>query len=185
MISVDPTKGPGTMTTRNMMRAAGLGLSMVLAMAWATPASADEIYVSLSAGGTAGTGMDAVDFKDEDILVFDNEETVAADAWNMFFDGSDVGLPKSADIDAFHILDDGDILMSFKSPITIPGLAFNAGCITAADIVEFVPTSTGPNTAGDFFIFFDGSDVGVGPDLTDPEDEDDGAGNDENTCGAG
>ena len=54
MIRVAPTKGPGTMMTRKTMLAAGLGLSMVLAMAWATPASADEIYVSLSAGGTAG-----------------------------------------------------------------------------------------------------------------------------------
>ena len=82
MISVDPTKGLTTMSTRKCMLAAGLGLAMVLATASApTPASADQIYVSLSAGGKAGPkGPNQVRFKDEDILVFDNEEPVAADA---------------------------------------------------------------------------------------------------------
>ena len=48
--------------------------------------------------------------------------------------------------------------MSFKSKMKIRGIP---GKVDKHDIVRFEPTSTGPNTAGDFFKFFDGSDVGL------------------------
>ena len=47
--------------------------------------------------------------------------------------------------------------MSFDSTTT----AGAAGSVADADIVRFVPTSTGATTAGTFSIYFDGSDVGL------------------------
>ncbi|MFO7682476.1 MAG: proprotein convertase P-domain-containing protein, partial [Chloroflexota bacterium] len=105
------------------------------------------IYASSSTNGTAGS----VSFADEDILVFDTSSS----AWSMYFDGSDVGV--TSDVDAFVLLSDGSILMSFDVATT----AGAAGSVADADIVKFIPTSLGANTAGTFEMFFDGSDVGL------------------------
>ena len=90
-------------------------------------------------------------FKDEDILQHD----LMTGAWSMLWDGSDVGA--TADLTAYTLRPDGSILMSFSSSITLPGV----GALNHSDIVRFVPTSLGDNTAGTFEWFFDGSDVGL------------------------
>ena len=75
----------------------------------------------------------------------------------MYFDGSNVGLA-STNVDAFHILPNGHILLSTNGSVTLP----NVGTVTRQDIVEFTPSSLGPNnTAGTFSMYFDGSDVGL------------------------
>ena len=74
----------------------------------------------------------------------------------MFFDGSDVGVG-GVDVDAVSLQPDGSILLSFDAAITLGSL----GAVADADIVRFVPTSTGSTTAGDFEWYFDGSDVGL------------------------
>lgn len=109
------------------------------------------IYVSSTSNGTAG----GVSFQDEDILAYD----VNGGTYSMFFDGSDVGLGSSSsgDVDAFYLLGDGSLLLSFTGGLSIP----NVGSVTDADIVRFVPTSTGNNTAGTYEMYFDGSDVGL------------------------
>ncbi len=104
------------------------------------------LYLSASSGGK----IDNVSFKDEDILIFDP----ATERWQLYFDGSDVGL-SSADIDALAILDDGSLLFSFITGTSTPGL----GNVDDSDIVRFVPTALGPTTAGRFEMYFDGSDV--------------------------
>jgi subtilisin-like proprotein convertase family protein len=115
----------------------------------ATPGSGTVIYVSSSTNGTAG----GVSFADEDILAYDT----ATGTWSMYFDGSDVGI--TGDVNAFHILPDGSILMSLDaSSTTVSGV----GSVQDRDIIRFVPTSLGPNTAGTFELYFDGSDVGFG-----------------------
>jgi hypothetical protein len=107
------------------------------------------IYASAAGSGTAG----GVTFANEDILSF-NPQT---GAWAMYFDGSDVGLA-NVDVDAFAVQSNGSILFSFDAAsFTIPGL----GSLQDCDIVRFTPTSTGPNTAGSFSLYFDGSDVGL------------------------
>ena len=115
------------------------------------PTADDVIYVSSTSGGNAG----GVSFADEDILAYDT----ATGTWSMYFDGSDVGLNSnnSQDVDAFHLLPDGSILLSIVGDTTIP----NVGSVDDSDIVRFVPTSLGPNTAGTFEMYFDGSDVGL------------------------
>lgn len=83
----------------------------------------------------------------------------STNSWTLFFDGSDVGLGASSnhDIDAFHINADGSILLSLVGAATVP----NVGSIDDSDLVRFVPTSLGANTAGTYQWYFDGSDVGL------------------------
>ena len=113
--------------------------------------SSPLVYVSSTSGGTVG----GVSFADEDILSYDPD----TGEWLMVLDGSDVGLSGSGarDVDAFELLADGSILLSFVAATTIP----DVGSVDDSDIVRFVPTSLGANTAGSFEWYFDGSDVGL------------------------
>jgi hypothetical protein len=77
-------------------------------------------------------------------------------AWALYFDGSDVGL-SGTDVDAFDLRADGSLLMSFDTDFTLA----NFGAVDDSDILRFVPTSTGTNTAGAWQWYFDGSDVGL------------------------
>jgi hypothetical protein len=82
------------------------------------------------------------------------------------FDGSDVGI--SGDIDAFDVLDNGHILMSFDASTSVTGV----GTVADSDVVEFTPTSLGSTTAGTFTWKFDASDVGLTASIYDYEDVD-------------
>ena len=115
------------------------------------PPVSEIIYMSSSSGGS----VNGVSYNDEDILAYD----VTAGSWSIFLDGSDVGLGASgaADIDAFALLDDGSILFSIVASTTLQDI----GTVDDSDIVRFVPTSLGNNTAGSFELYFDGSDVGL------------------------
>lgn len=108
-----------------------------------------KYYVSSS----SDSKVDGIKFDDEDILVYD----IATGVWRMLFDGSDVGLGKT-DIDAFHINDDGSILLSFVHAVKFPD---PLGKVDDSDIVKFIPTQLGDNTAGAFELYFDASDVGL------------------------
>lgn len=121
-----------------------------------SPQAGNIIYVSTSADGK----IDTLSFKDEDILAFDRQ----ARRWQIYFDGSDVGL-SSADIDAFAILKDGSLLFSFITGTKVPGL----GNVDDSDLVRFIPRTLGAQTEGAFELYFDGSDVGL---TTDNEDID-------------
>jgi hypothetical protein len=113
------------------------------------PPGEETIYLSSTSGGTVG----GVSFADEDILAYD----IATATWSMVFDGSDVGLG-GTDVDAFSLLSDGSIVISIDSATyTISGL----GNIEDRDVVRFIPTSLGPDTAGSFEWYLDGSDVGL------------------------
>ncbi len=103
--------------------------------------------MSSTTGGTVG----GVSFADEDILAFDT----GTGQWSMYFDGSDVGVTN--DVNAFAILSDGSLLLSFvNSTTSVPGV----GTVEDRDIVRFVPASLGASTSGSFEFYFDGSDVG-------------------------
>ena len=79
-----------------------------------------------------------------------------AGQWQLFFDGSDVGLGV-AGIKAFTLLSDNSILLSVAKPVEMAGL----GRIGLEDVLRFIPTSTGTTTAGTFQLYFDGSDVSL------------------------
>jgi hypothetical protein len=117
------------------------------ATATTPPVATERLYISSSDNGTVG----GVSFSDEDVLVQDR----TTGAWQLYFDGSDVGV--SGDVDAFDRLADGSLLLSMEANATITGL----GTVDGADLVRFVPTSIGATTAGAFEWYFDGSDVGL------------------------
>lgn len=108
----------------------------------------DYLFVSSSTWGR----VDGIDFTDEDILAYN----LTTQSWVKYFDASDVGLWWN-DLDAFDLMDDGSILMSFKSRRTIAGV----GVVDDSDIVRFIPTALGEQTSGSFEFYFDGSDVGL------------------------
>ena len=80
----------------------------------------------------------------------------------MYFDGSDLGLVSTANIDAFCVLADGSILLSFDTSLQIPGMTGGPSGfgIYDEDVIKFVPTSLGEVTTGSSSFYFDGSDVG-------------------------
>lgn len=106
------------------------------------------IYVSSTSDGKINNAS----FKDEDVMAYNT----ANDQWQLYFDGSDVGI-SGADIDAFAPLPDGSLLFSFNTATKVPGI----GKVDDSDIVRFVPTSLGSNTAGTFQLYFVGAKVGL------------------------
>lgn len=138
--------GPET-DQRGLQRPQGADFD-IGAFEWLTPPTARTLYVSAAKQGQ----IDGVAFRNEDILAYE----VQQDQWTIFFDGSDVGL-HAGDIDAFAILPDGNILLSVDQPLRAPGL----GVIDDSDILHFTPTKLGPDTAGAFAFYLDGSDVGL------------------------
>ena len=124
-------------------------------LAAVTTTSNNLLFVSSSSSGQAG----GVSFRDEDIVAYDR----TTNAWQMLFDGSDLGVTK--DVDAFAFLADGSLLLSFNTPTDVPGL----GLVDDSDIVQFIPTTLGSTTAGSFALYLRGADVGL---TTDGEDID-------------
>jgi PKD repeat protein len=116
-----------------------------------TPRPPVALYFSLGSSATLG----GVSVANEDIVAFDGA------AFNLYFDGSDVGLG-SFTIDAFSILGPTEILLSFTSAGTIGGVSMDD-----SDALKFTATSLGPTTAGTFSMYFDGSDVGLSGDSED------------------
>lgn len=111
------------------------------------PESNASFYFSFQRNGTVG----GVTYRDEDILFYDS----ATEQWELYFDGSDVGATK--DLNGFTITLNDELLMTFNQPQTLPGV----GAVDDSDIVKFIPTSTGSQTAGTFEMWLDGSDVGL------------------------
>jgi hypothetical protein len=105
------------------------------------------MYFSLESSATLG----GVGVANEDIVAFDGA------TFNVFFDGSDVGL-SSAAIDAFSVVSPNQILLSFADSRSIAGIS---GTVDDSDIVRFTATSLGATTAGSFQMYFDASDVGL------------------------
>ena len=119
----------------------------------ATPPT-NPIFLSSSDSGKVDGGK----FSDEDIFAY-NRET---DTWAMVVDGSDLGLHR-LDLTDFYLMADGSILMNFNKSVKLP----NLGRVDDSDIVRFIPTKLGSETAGSFEWFFDGSDVGLKSDSED------------------
>lgn len=109
--------------------------------------AAPDLYLSPEKAGTVG-GMAVTP---QDIVRRDG----ATGAWSLYFDGSDVGITKP--IVAFTRLENGDLLLAFKSRQVIPAV----GAFTPQDVARFSPVTLGEVTEGSFQWYFDGSDVGL------------------------
>lgn len=82
-----------------------------------------------------------------------------AGTWELYFDGSDVGLSTSAEkIDALGLRSDGALLISTMGKASVPG---GSTAITGQDedLLAFKPSATGGNTAGAWSLAFDGSQL--------------------------
>lgn len=116
----------------------------------------NRYYISFLATTTV-PGVGTV--RDEDVVTYDP----STDTWAMYFDGSDVGIG-GTDINALHVLDSGDLVMSFNATsFSVPGLTGGPSGTTVedSDLVIFTFTQSGSSTSGSFSFVFDGSDVGL------------------------
>ncbi|NND12847.1 MAG: hypothetical protein HKO10_02695, partial [Acidimicrobiia bacterium] len=116
----------------------------------------DGFYYLTFTSSTTVPGLGSV--QDEDIVTYDP----STGSWAMYFDGSDVGIAPG-EINAIHIRDDGSILMSLDSDMSVPGIIGgpDGTNVDESDVFLFTPTSTGTNTSGTFSFHFDGSDMGL------------------------
>jgi hypothetical protein len=115
------------------------------------------IFVSSPADGA----ISALRYSDEDILRYDTKTK----AWTKPFDGTNAGLPATADIDAlgFKSINLGHIFyMSFDTPVAVPGL----GTVDDSDIVAYRYVF---GQGGSWSLYFKGSNNGL---TTDGEDID-------------
>ncbi|MEM9152554.1 MAG: cadherin repeat domain-containing protein, partial [Cyanobacteria bacterium P01_F01_bin.3] len=106
-------------------------------------------------------GLGAVD--DSDIVRFTPTSTGSntAGSFEMFFDGSDVGLTTSGeDVDGFGFAPDGRLVVSALGSVQVSGLRAND-----EDLLVFNETSLGTTTSGSFEQYFDGSDLGLSIDV--------------------
>ncbi len=107
-------------------------------------------------------GVTGVSGQDEDILVFyaTSFGTTTAGSFQMYFDGSDVGLATSSseDVDAADLTSAGTILLSTVGSFSVTGASG-----TSQDIFEFFPTALGSTTSGTYSLFLDLSTVGIDP----------------------
>lgn len=123
----------------------------------------EEVWLTFTTN-TAVPGLGTV--APQDIVA----RNINTGAWSLIFDGSDVGLG-GAVIDGMARDNLGNIYLSFTEPLNVPGLVGGPSgtLVDDSDIVQFVPSSLGANTAGSFVFYFDGSDMGL---TTDSEDID-------------
>ncbi len=140
-----------------------------------TTGPAGPVYYVSSSSSMSLPGI-PMSVSDEDIVAYD----ATTGSWLMFYEASDVGITTS-DLDAFHVRDNGSVLISYSSnAMTIPGLIGgpNGETIDDEDIILFTPSSVGEETAGVFTFYFDGSDVdltGSGEDIDGLYEFDDGS----------
>lgn len=80
-----------------------------------------------------------------------------AGSWEVYVDGSDVGLSHSEGIDAISELSDGSLVISTQRNSYLPGI----GSVRDEDISRLALSSTGSHTRGSWSRYFDGSDVGL------------------------
>jgi hypothetical protein len=177
--------GPGTVTfgsPNSSISTANFSAdgSYVLRLSDSNSAAFDDVIVQVRQpfnGALKTVYISTLNSTDTSGIFVGNEDIIAYDTathtWSMVFDGSDVGLGASGvNVDAFKRMEDGTILLSTDVPVTLPivdpmlGTVVNT-LIDDSDIVRFIPTSLGGNTAGSYQWFFDGSDVGLDLDSED------------------
>ncbi|HRW10545.1 MAG TPA: hypothetical protein P5121_35825, partial [Caldilineaceae bacterium] len=98
---------------------------------------------------------------DSDIVQFTATSwgPTTAGSFSLYFDGSDVGLTTNGeDVDAIHLLPNGELLLSTLGTANVPGLGTRA---LDEDLLRFIPQSLGNSTSGSWDLYFDGSAVAL------------------------
>lgn len=115
-----------------------------------------SILLSLDSASFDVPGLGLVD--DSDILRFIPTSTglITAGSFEMWLDGSDVGLDSDAeDIDAIGLAPNGELIISTMGNFS---LTFSG---RDEDLLRFTPQTLGWETSGTWSFYFDGSDVGL------------------------
>lgn len=102
-------------------------------------------------------GLGTID--DSDIVRFSPTGlgALTAGTFELFFDGSDVGLSSNGeDIDAMSLLSSGALLISTIGTAKVDGLVARD-----EDLLRFVPTQWGEETTGSWSLYLDGSDLSL------------------------
>ncbi|MGR8934310.1 MAG: PKD domain-containing protein [Gammaproteobacteria bacterium] len=97
---------------------------------------------------------------DSDILLFTPTSigSTTAGSFQMYFDGSDVGLDTDAeDVDSIGHTPDNKLLISTTGNASVPGL----GSVRDEDLIACMPSGLGTDTSCTWEMYFDGSDVGL------------------------
>lgn len=115
----------------------------------------DFLLLSVARDGFVENPADEsqLSFGEEDIIRYSTVDS----SWDIYFDGSDVGLQRE-DIDAFHVLDDGDLLISLASPADLTLAGGETERISTRDVLRFTPESLGDETSGEFTVYLRGED---------------------------
>ena len=117
-----------------------------------------SLLLSITSSDFNLAGFRVVD--DSDVLRFvptSLGETTTG-SFEMYFDGSDVGLTGSGeDVDALYVAPDGALYLSVAGRPTVSGLPRQQD----EDILKFTPTSLGATTSGTWAVHFDGSDIAL------------------------
>ncbi|MEM9948060.1 MAG: hypothetical protein AAF810_18640, partial [Cyanobacteria bacterium P01_D01_bin.36] len=109
-----------------------------------SPSDENSFFFSTAKDSAVGDAADIVQFD-------------GTDSFEVVFDGSEVGINR-ASVDAFDIIDDNVILMSFNRGVRLEGL----GRVDDSDVVKFTATSLGAgSTAGSFEMVLTGRDIGL------------------------
>lgn len=102
---------------------------------------------------TSGS-VDGINFAPGDVLAYYPCEG----DYEMLFDASDVGLTlNTTALASWKARDSARFVMSFSAGGNVPGV----GAVAPHDVVEFIASDVGSDTAGAFRMFVDGSDVGL------------------------
>ncbi len=125
---------------------------------------ADTFLMSFLGNNVSVPGVGTV--HDEDVVRFDAaaELAVPGTGWTLEIDGSAIGLNGgAADIDALHMLPNGDYLVSFAGTATVPTQGALTIAVPDEDIVRLVRASPlgGPVVAAYFEPYMSGSSIGL------------------------
>jgi hypothetical protein len=132
----------------------GVAALRIDAIAWL---DADTLLLSFDVAGSVPGVSGTVD--DSDVVRFDATSLgpTTSGSFQLYFDGSDVGLTQAAeDVDAVE-LSAGGIVLSTEGPVSVPGIS-----AWDEDLLLFAPVSLGNDTSGTFSLHFQGADVGLG-----------------------
>lgn len=111
---------------------------------------AATVYLTTNTPGAVG----GVTFDKGDILAYDGRN----ETWSLHFDASDVGITNS--LNDFVLMPDGSILLAISGRTTLDS-ASGSFKSQLWDVARFIPSSLGNNTAGQFEMYIDGSDIGL------------------------
>jgi hypothetical protein len=125
------------------------------------PLSDGRIIVSILGSVTVSGASGNVSVRDEDLLVFTPTSLgdVTAGTFEMYFDGSDVGLGDAGEeVDAAALDSTGRIHLSAFATFSVPGVGGDD-----EDVFVFTPSTLGASTTGTYSpaLFFDGSAFGL------------------------